>query len=337
MVADGWSSLSFASSSEKLADPALLLTRRAGLFDRLVAQQTTLYRALHTTETGFYALDVAEEIGILSLYRELEPYQETKLATLLLESVTRYHPLQTIYLKRRPPEAKHLANVAREQLSPPEPLLGTSCEQRVALEEGISFLIRPAADLSIGLFTDARSLRAWVRANSSGRRVLNTFAYTCGFGLNAVLGGAEIVKNVDLSRKVLAWGRENYALNEQEAHEPDFLFGDVFEWLNRLARRGDAFDLVVLDPPSFARNKGKVWRSEKDYGKLVTLAAGVTARGGQLLCVLNHAGVSGRALQGQIETGLSVAGRRGWLTEALSSGEDYPGARHLKAQVWQLD
>lgn len=57
------------------------------------------------------------------------------------------------------------------------------------------------------MFTDARPARAWVREHAAGRRVLNTFAYTCGFGLSAALGGAAVVKNVDLSRKVLAWGR----------------------------------------------------------------------------------------------------------------------------------
>ena len=91
-----------------------------------------------------------------------------------------------------------------------------------ALEAGVPFLIRPGGDLSTGLFTDARPLRAWVRAQvPEGGRVLNTFAYTCGFGLSAALGGAGDVKNVDLSRKVLAWGQENYALSGLAAPDTD--------------------------------------------------------------------------------------------------------------------
>ena len=68
-----------------------------------------------------------------------------------------------------------------------------------------------------------------------------------GRDLGAALGGADTVKNVDLSRKVLAWGQENYARNGLAAPDTDFLYGDVFEWLSRLQRRGDVFDLVVLD------------------------------------------------------------------------------------------
>ena len=81
------------------------------------------------------------------------------------------------------------------------------------------------------------------------------------------------MKNVDLSRKVLAWGQTNYALSGLSTPDTDFLFGDVFGWFTRLARRGAQFDLVILDPPSFARSNAGTWRSERDYGRLMTLAA----------------------------------------------------------------
>ncbi|MVN88846.1 class I SAM-dependent rRNA methyltransferase, partial [Deinococcus sp. HMF7620] len=313
-----------------LPDLSRLLARRAPL----AAQGTTLYRAAHLTETGGqFTLDVAGDTGMLSLYDELTGAQEHELAAACAQAV----PLASVYLKRRPVGASHAANVQRAELTPAEPIWGATQPEVVGLEDGVPFLIRPGADLSVGLFTDARPARAWVRAHSAGRRVLNTFAYTCGFGLSAALGGATAVKNVDLSRKVLSWGQANYALSGLHAPDQDFLYGDVFEWLGRLERRGDTFDLVVLDPPSFARGKAGVWRAERDYGRLAELAARVTAPGGQLLALLNHAGVTGRSLAQMVEAGAAEAGRPASLVRQFGAGEDYPDATHLKVQVWTLD
>ncbi|MDK2011906.1 MULTISPECIES: class I SAM-dependent rRNA methyltransferase [unclassified Deinococcus] len=309
--------------------PRLFAARAA-----LPASGTTVYRAAHLTETGGqFTLDVAGDAGVLSLYVPLTPPDEAALAA----ACGAAGGLAGVYLKRRPVEARHAANVAREDLSPPDPVWGEARPELTALEAGVPLLIRPGADLSVGVFTDARPARAWVRAHAAGRQVLNTFAYTCGFGLSAALGGAAVVKNVDLSRKVLAWGQENYALSGLAAPNTDFLFGDVFEWLSRLERRGDTFDLVVLDPPSFARGKAGVWRSERDYARLMTLASRVTAPGGQVLALLNHAGVNGAAFERMAAAGLVGAGRRGAVQERLGAGEDYPGARHLKVHAWQLD
>lgn len=315
----------------KFPDLPALLARRA----HLPAGSTTLYRAAHTTETGgLFALDLAGDAAVLSLYADLSAEEEGALAA----ACGALPGVAGVYLKRRPVEARHAANVAREHLAPPAPVWGEARPEVTALEGGVPFLIRPGGDLSIGLFPDARPLRAWVRAQvPPGGRVLNTFAYTCGFGLSAALGGAGVVKNVDLSRKVLAWGQENYALSGLTAPHADFLYGDVFEWLGRLRKRGDRFDLVVLDPPSFARGKVGVWRAERDYGRLAALAAEVTAPGGRVLAVTNHAGLSRAAFERMVAAGLTEVRRRGQLLTRLGAGEDYPGAAHLKAGVWALN
>ncbi|OLV16528.1 class I SAM-dependent rRNA methyltransferase [Deinococcus marmoris] len=306
-----------------------LLARRA----HLPAQGTTFYRGVHTTETaGEFALDVAGDAGVLSLYADFSPEEEIELAGACGEAAG----LAGIYLKRRPPEARHAANVERDWLSPPDPVWGEAREEVTALENSVPFLIRPGADLSIGLFADARPARGWVRQHAP-TRVLNAFAYTCGFGVNASLGGAQAVKNVDLSRKVLAWGQENYALSGVSAPDDDFLYGDVFDWFRRLGRRGDTFDLVILDPPSFARGRAGVWRAERDYGRLAALAAAVTAPGGQIMTLLNHAGVFPTSFERMVRLGLEETGRRGRVLESLGAGEDFPGATHLKAVVWALD
>jgi 23S rRNA (cytosine1962-C5)-methyltransferase len=291
----------------------------------LPAEGTTLYRAAHTTETsGVYALDVAEEVGILNLYAELEGEQELDLVQLWAEALA----LKSVYLKRRPQEARHAANVHRDWLAPSEPIWGAAVPELTALEDGVPYLIRPGSDLSIGLFTDARPARRWVRAHAAGR-VLNTFAYTCGFGLNAALAGAEVVKNLDLSRKVLAWGGQNYALSGLPRQDHDFIYGDVFDWLTRLARKPQRFDLIVLDPPSFARGPVGIWRSERDYAGLSAQAAALLAPGGTLLALNNHAGVSSSAFERMLLAGAPKLR----VQERFGAGEDYPGATHLKVLV----
>ena len=296
--------------------------------------ETDFYRAAHTSETsGLFALDRAGPVGVLSLYAELSADQEQRLAAACSET-----GLESVYLKRRPSEARHAANVERGRLSPPEPIWGEARPEVVALENGVPYLIRPGADLSIGLFGDARPARAWVRQHAPlGGRVLNTFAYTCGFGLNAALAGARSVKNLDLSRKVLAWGQDNYALSGLKAPDDDFLYGDVFDWLRRLAKRGEPFELVILDPPGFARSKAGVWRSERDYARLLAQAAAVTAPGGQVLALCNHAGVSAAAFEKMLLAGAAQAGRRVTFTALFGAGTDYPGAEHLKVRALRLN
>ena len=315
-------------------DPVALLRRLQARRAHLPGEGTTIYRAAHLTETeGLFTLERAAEVGVLSLYAPLSPAQEAGLAAACAEALG----LSSVYLKRRPQEARHAANVERAQLSPPDPLWGAAKPELVALEAGVPFLIRPGADLSTGLFTDARPARGWLADHASGLRVLNTFAYTCGFGLRAALGGAREVKNLDASRKVLAWGQENYRLSGLAHPDADFIAGDVFDWLGRFARRGERFGVVVLDPPSFSRGRNGVWRAERDYPALVAQAAALLEPGGWLLALLNHAGVSGPRFEGLVQSGLEQAGRRGQVQAHAGAGVDYPGADHLKAVAWALD
>lgn len=314
------------------AELRALIARAHERRTHLPDEGTTLYRAVHITETGgAFSLERAGEVGVLSLYRDFTPEAEEVLAAACGEALG----LSGVFLKRRPREARHLASVAREQLSPREAPWGEGPAELVALERGVPFLIRPGADLSIGLFSDARPARAWLRANAAGR-VLNTFAYTCGFGVVATLAGAA-VKNLDASRKVLDWGEQNYALSGLNAARQDFIAGDVFDWLGRFGRRGEIFETVVLDPPSFARGAAGTWRAEKNYARLAHLAARVTAPGGWLLALTNQAGARREAFGREVLKGLAAAGRSGRILERLGAGEDYPGAAHLKGLAVRLN
>ena len=93
-----------------------------------------------------------------------------------------------------------------------------------------------------------------------------------------------------ISKKYLEWGKRNFALNGLDPTQHDFIYGDTFDWLRRLAKKDRAFDAIVLDPPTFSQSKeGGVFRAEKDYGKLVTAALPVLKPGGVLLASTNAA------------------------------------------------
>jgi 23S rRNA (cytosine1962-C5)-methyltransferase len=141
-----------------------------------------------------------------------------------------------------------------------------------------------------GHFLDQRDNRALVRSMAEGRDVLDVFASTGGFALAAAAGGARSVHLVDLSAPALAAARRNFDLNsrlrEVRACAVHVTVGDAFEVLDKLGRSaaaGDRFDVVVLDPPSFAQNQAGVDRALRAYGRLTKLGVALVRPGGMLV------------------------------------------------------
>jgi 23S rRNA (cytosine1962-C5)-methyltransferase len=293
---------------------------------------TTAFRLVNSSADEIADLSVDFFAGILvaSLYTELSEKQEN----VLLEVLAATFKPRAIYLKRRPKEARHVANVDRDSLAPDAPAWGERIDEVEILENGVKYLIRPGGDLSVGLFLDMREPRAWLKHHVAGKTVLNTFAYTCGFGLVASLNGATRAANLDLSRRVLDWGQENYHLNKLEPKRFDFISGDVFDWLTRFSRREDKFDVVILDPPSFATSKFMRFSAAANYDQLVELAASIVAPDGILLACCNNAQLSKRAFYAQIKTGLKRAGRGFNLLESLGQSKiDFPTPDHLESSL----
>ncbi len=293
---------------------------------------TTGFRLVNSSADEIADLSVDFFAGVLvaSLYTDLSEKHENILLEVLAQT---FKPI-SIYLKRRPKEARHLSNVARDSLAPDAPAWGEQVDELEILENGVKYLIRPGGDLSVGLFLDMREPRAWLKNHVAGKTVLNTFAYTCGFGLVASLNGATRTANLDLSRRVLDWGQENYRLNKLEAKRFDFISGDVFDWLHRFSRREDKFEVVILDPPSFATSKLMRFSAVANYNELVELAASIVAPDGLLLACCNNAQLSKRAFYAQIKTGLKRAGRGFNLLESLGQSKiDFPTPDNLESAL----
>jgi 23S rRNA (cytosine1962-C5)-methyltransferase len=245
----------------------------------------------------------------------------------------------TAYVKVHPPTATRLRHEERRVLAPAEPAWGPPRPEVIVIENGVRYLVRLEAGLSVGLFLDMREVRQWLRSQCAGRTVLNLFAYTCSLGVCAALGRARRVVNVDVSRPYLAWGKANYAVNALPVDERDFIYGDAFDWLKRFARRTETFDVVIVDPPSFSSTPLAVTR---DYPRLTAAASRVVSRNGLLLTATNHAQTGDVRFDAWLDEGLSLAARRGrevgrWHEPSV----DFPvahGARpHLKVRTLELD
>ncbi len=177
----------------------LALARRAPLH---ADPGTTFYRLINGTPDGFpdLTVDRYDDVLVASSYDEEGSAGDAGMLASLMER----SGATSLYVKHRPRQASQVSDEEVSERAPSQPSLGPPREELVAHEEGLAYTIRPGEGLSTGIFPDMRPTRARVRAWAAGMRVLNCFAYTCGFGLAATAGHAARVLNIDLSRGVLA-------------------------------------------------------------------------------------------------------------------------------------
>ena len=194
----------------------------------------------------------------------------------------------------------------------------------VAMERGLRYGIDFAAGYSVGLFLDQRENRRFVR-ELAPKSLLNCFAYTCSFSVAGAVAGARTV-SIDLSKKSLARGKENFVLNSVSTKDHRFLVDDVMEALPRLVRRGEKFDVVVLDPPTFSRShSGKAFHVERDLEKLLVLALETAEQGGRILLSTNCSDLDARALEQMARYGLKLSRRGGQFHQEGPSPDFPPG------------
>ncbi len=163
-------------------------------------------------------------------------------------------------------------------------LWGEQVPELVAVREnGVRFLVDLLQGQKTGFFLDQRDNRALVRSLAKGRDVLNCYSYTGGFSVNAALGEARHVTSVDLDADAIALCRRNFKENGLSAEAHDFLAADVPDALKLWAAEGRTFDLVILDPPAFAKSQKAVEAAISGYASLNRTALGLLAQGG-ILC-----------------------------------------------------
>ncbi|KHT64903.1 methyltransferase [Photobacterium gaetbulicola] len=174
------------------------------------------------------------------------------------------------------------------QGSPMEVLWGESREYQDVVENGLTFKLDLGRKQNNGLFLDMRYGRDWVMRHAEGKRVLNLFAYTCGFSVAAIAGGAEHVVNLDMAKAALSRGRDNHHLNKHDLSKVSFLGHELFKSWGKVRKLGP-YDLIIIDPPSFQKGS---FALTKDYQKILRRLPELLTENGQVLACVNDPGVS---------------------------------------------
>jgi 23S rRNA (cytosine1962-C5)-methyltransferase len=293
-------------------------------------RETNAYRLIHGAADGWPEWYV-ERLGDFLLSQSARPLaveQQEELQRLMEFHGARgvYHKILTRQARRTP------APQASSQLVLGEP----APPQFTVIEQGVRFEMSFAEGYSTGLFLDQRENRRRLPANhvaagfplfpggAAGAEVLNTFAYTCGFSVCAAKAGARTT-SLDLSKKYLAWGRRNFELNGLDPAGHDFIFGDAFDWLRRLAKKGRRFDLVILDPPTFSQSKQRgAFQAEKDYGRLVDAALPLVRSDGVLFASTNAVRLEPEKFMAAVTGAIQTARRRIVNRHYVPQPPDFP-------------
>jgi 23S rRNA (cytosine1962-C5)-methyltransferase len=322
--------LTFHAPADFSADTRLAL--RAGLID---VRDTNSFRLIHGASDGWPGWQVDRLGDFLLAQSEQEPTHEQRRYVQTLPAAGVYHK----HLNRS------VRSLAPGEISPLH-LLGNQAPERFTiLENGIRFVLSFREGYSVGLFLDQRDnrrrlLTQHVAADFSliGNRseVLNAFAYTCGFSVCAARAGARTV-SLDLSKKYLAWGQRNFELNGLDPANHEFIYGDAFDWLRRLARKGRSFDLILLDPPTFSQSKAHgAFRVEKDYGRLVVSALPLLKHGGILFTSTNAGAWAPEKFLTTIEKAVRAAKREILQRHYFPQPPDFPVSRSEPAYLKTL-
>lgn len=174
------------------------------------------------------------------------------------------------------------------------------------LENGVSYSVFLNDGLMTGIFLDQHEVRAsLIDGLAMGKTVLNTFSYTAAFSLAAAMGGAFETNSVDLAKRSRDLSQAHFLANSLSMDQHKLIVMDVFDYYKYAKRKGLTYDLIIIDPPSFARNKKQTFSVAKDYHKLVSQALEIINPGGHIIASTNASNLSVGQFKKQLEKGFA--------------------------------
>ena len=312
-VATGSSFAPLTGFRERLLDAAVLRAPLTGGGD--------VFRVVNEQGDGLpgVTIDRYGEFMVLSLSTAEAEEKSQEIAEFLVEQGAR-----GVYTKRR--ERRDLRRAEAPELAPTVPSAGAPAASPLAVREGALTILTELGDgLSTGLFIDQRDNRARIGALSAQKQVLNLFSYTCSFSVAAALGGATKVTSVDLSGRALERGKLNFSASGLDPERHEFVQTDAVRFVRGAVKHGRRFDVIVLDPPSFATVGKATFRFERDITGLMADCLRLLGQAGVLLCVTNHKKTSLQAFRRFLHAASEQA-RRELKIKDLPSGRDCPDA-----------
>ena len=174
------------------------------------------------------------------------------------------------------------------------------------LENGVLYQVFMNDGLMTGIFLDQHEVRgSLVDGLAMGKSLLNMFSYTAAFSVAAAMGGASQTTSVDLAKRSRELSQAHFQANGISTDDHRFVVMDVFEYFKYAKRKGLTYDVIVLDPPSFARNKKQTFSVAKDYHKLISQCLEILNPGGIIIASTNAANVSRQKFTEQIDKGFA--------------------------------
>jgi 23S rRNA (cytosine1962-C5)-methyltransferase len=203
-------------------------------------------------------------------------------------------------------------------------IVGSSIEN-TAMENGLQFYIDWLKGQKTGFFVDQRDNRSLVEHYAHDRRVLNMFCYTGGFSVYAIRGGAQLVHSVDSSAKAIELTRQNVALNFPDDNRHEAFCEDAFRFLEKAPGEGsEAYDLIILDPPAFAKHRAALHNALKGYTRLNNKAFEKIAKGGILFTFSCSQVVTKDHFRNAVFTAAAQARRKVRILHQLHQPADHP-------------
>lgn len=308
---------------EPLDEDWLRARIRQSVTDRaaLLGETTTAVRLVNSEGDGLSGLvvDRYDDILVVEISSAgLEPFVDL-VVDALLATVAPEKPVSRVVLNNDLPVRK------LEGLSLEPRTIDVSAmpsDEVVVLENGLRFVLEPGKGQKTGFFLDQRDNRALARTLAENRSVLNLFAYTGGFGVNAAAGGATRVEEVDISSSAIETARRNHELNGSGC-PVSFVTADAFDHVRAL-RGGEQFGLVIVDPPAFAKARKDVDRAARGYKDIIMNGLHLVEPGGLMMAFSCSGHVSADLFQ-KIVFGAAVdAGRDVAIVRRLGAGIDHP-------------
>ncbi|WEA44435.1 class I SAM-dependent rRNA methyltransferase [Priestia aryabhattai] len=292
--------------------------------DFYASEDTTAFRVFNSEGDGIGGLiiDYYDGYYVMSWYSE-GIYQFKEYVIEALKSAPNFKGL---YQKKR-------FNVKGQYIEEDDFVAGDKGEfPLIVKENGIRFAVYLNDGAMVGVFLDQRDVRKTIRDKyAKGKTVLNMFSYTGAFSVAAALGGAAKTTSVDLANRSLAKTIEQFSVNEIDHEAQDIIVEDVFKYFKYAVKKNMTFDLVVLDPPSFAKSKKHTFSAAKDYKDLLKEAIALTKPNGVIVASTNASNFDMKKFHSFIQKAFNEKGERYKMMEQFSLPADFKTIKEFKS------
>ncbi|CAG9611489.1 Ribosomal RNA large subunit methyltransferase I [Bacillus rhizoplanae] len=277
---------------------------------------TTAFRVFNGEGDGIGGLiiDYYDGYYVISWYSE-GIYQFNKEIIESLQNVTEF---KAIYQKKR-------FDMKGQYIEEDDFVTGERGEFPIIVKEnGVNFAVYLNDGAMVGVFLDQRNVRKQIRDKyADGKTVLNMFSYTGAFSVFAALGGAAKTTSVDLANRSLSKTIEQFSVNGVDYEAQDIIVEDVFHYFKYAVKKALKFDMVILDPPSFARSKKYTFSAAKDYKNLLKEAIAITENNGIIVASTNCSAFGMKKFKGFIDTAFKEMNGKYKVLEEHSLPEDF--------------